>query len=53
MVGMLSVLLFLEENKSIPQQMLDDMKWICAENAEVFLDKPAEDIILMASNKEI
>lgn len=26
--------------------MIDDLKWVCANNAEVYLEKPAEDVFL-------
>lgn len=49
MVGMLTMLMFIEENKGISQKMIDNLKWVNATNAEAFLKKPAEDIILMVS----
>lgn len=49
MIGMLTILVYLEEKGDIPKKMLDELKWVCAGNAQVFLDKPPEDIILMAN----
>ncbi len=49
MIGMLTILVYLEERGSMPQDMLDELKWVCAGNAQAFLDKPSEDILLMAS----
>jgi len=49
MIGMLTILVYLEERGNISQEMLDELKWVCAGNAQVFLDKPSEDILLMAS----
>ncbi len=50
MVGMLVMIRFLEENKHIPNDHLEKLKWVCAENAAVFLDKPAEDVFLIIDN---
>ena len=48
-LGMLVALTYLEKNK-ISQGMLDDLKWACATNAQDYLQKPAEDIFLLADN---
>lgn len=50
MVGMLVMVTFLENNKDVPMETIDRLKWICANNASVFLDKPAEDVFLMIDN---
>lgn len=47
MVGMLVMLTFIENNKGIPAEALEKLRWTCADNAAIFLDKPAEDIFLM------
>lgn len=46
MIGMITILTFIEKNGGINADMLQDLKWTCANNASVFLDKPAEDIFL-------
>lgn len=55
MVGMMVILTFIEQNKGIPKDALDKIKWTCANNATVYFDKPAEDILLMVDSiaKEI
>ena len=50
MVGMLVMLTFIENNDGISQEMLDRIKEITAENAQAYLEKPAEDIFLMVDN---
>ena len=50
MVGMLVMITYLEKNKHTPQKMIDDLKWVCANNAEVYLQKPAEDVFLLVDN---
>ena len=50
MVGMLVMVTFLETHKEIPMDTIDQLKWVCANNASVFLDKPAEDVFLMIDN---
>lgn len=50
MIGMLVMLTFIENNKGIPAEALEKLRWTCANNAEIFLDKPAEDIFLMIDN---
>lgn len=47
MVGMLVILTFIEKNRGIPEKVLSQLKHIAADNAEVYFDKPAEDIHLM------
>lgn len=47
MVGMLVMLTFIEKHKGIPADMLEKIKQIAATNAQVFLEKPTEDIFLM------
>jgi hypothetical protein len=47
MVGMLVMLTFIEKNNGIPQEMLEQLKDVCANNVQVFLEKPTEDIYLM------
>lgn len=55
MVGMLVILIFLEKNKEVSSDSLDKLKWICANNAATFFDKPTEDVFLEIDNlvKEI
>ncbi len=55
MVGMLVMLTFIEKNKVITQDMIDQIKWSCANNVQGFLQSPSEDIFLMVNNmvKEI
>ena len=55
MVGMLVILTFLEQNNGIPQEALDKLKEVTANNAQIFIEKPVEDIFLMIDNlvKEI
>lgn len=50
MVGMLVMVTFLEKNGPIPEEALDKLKWTCANNAAVFMDKPAEDLFLFIDN---
>ena len=50
MVGMLVMVSFLEKNKGIPDEALDKLKWTCAENASIYLDKPTEDVFLFINN---
>jgi hypothetical protein len=50
MVGMLVMVTFLENHPGIPLDKIEDLKWVCANNAGVFLDKPAEDVFLMINN---
>lgn len=47
MIGMLVVLTFIEKNNGIPQDVLEQLKKVCADNAQEFIDKPTEDIFLM------
>lgn len=55
MVGMLVILTFIEKNNGIPKEMLEQLKWVTADNASAYLDKPTEDVFLMIDNlvKEI
>lgn len=46
MMGMVTMLTFIEKNGGINDEMLQELKWKCANNAAVFLKKPAEDIFL-------
>ncbi len=39
MVGMLTILMFIEKNKGINDKMIQDLKWTCAENASDFFWK--------------
>lgn len=51
MVGMLVMLTFFEKHKDhIPKEGLEHLKWVCAENAGTFLNKPAEDVFLLINN---
>lgn len=47
MVGMLVMVTFLEKNPQIPRENIEKLKWVCANNAGVFLGKPAEDVFLI------
>lgn len=49
MVGMLVMLTFLEKNKGIPDEALQQLKWVTATNVESYFKKPAEDIFLMVN----
>lgn len=55
MVGMLVILTFIEKRKGIPQDMLEELKQVTANNAQTYLQKPTEDIFLLVDNlvKEI
>ena len=50
MVGMLVMIAFLEEHDRIPVEQIEKLKWVCADNASIFLDKPTEDVFLMINN---
>lgn len=50
MIGMMVMLTFIEKHNGIPADMLEEIKNVCAENAQAFLDKPTEDIFLMVDN---
>jgi len=50
MVGMLVMLTFIEKNKEVSAEAIDKLKWICANNAATFLDKPTEDVFLEIDN---
>lgn len=55
MIGMLVMLTFLEKQKHIPNDALEKLKWVCAGNAAVYLNKPTEDVFFIIDNlvKEI
>lgn len=55
MIGMLVILTFVENNRGIPIEVLDQLKTVAANNAQDYFEKPAEDIHLMVDNilKEI
>lgn len=55
MVGMLVMLTFIENHPNMPQKMIDELKQVTAHNAQIFLQKPTEDIFLLIDNlvKEI
>lgn len=55
MVGMLVMLTFIESRGGIDDDILQHIKLVCANNAEIYLNKPTEDIFLMVDNmvKEI
>lgn len=50
MVGMLVMITFLEQHKHIPHEQLEKLKWVCAYNASIFLEKPTEDVFLIIDN---
>lgn len=54
MVGMLVALTYIEEHR-MSQEMVDQLKLACADNAQTYLQKPTEDIFLLIDNlvKEI
>lgn len=47
MVGMLVALTFIENQGGISAEILEKIKFVCATNAQTYLDKPTEDIFLM------
>ena len=47
MVGMLVMLTFIEKNQGISKEALQHIKRVTADNSQVFLEKPSEDIFLM------
>lgn len=47
MVGMLVTLSFIEKNGGIPEAVLQKIKGIAADKAQVYFNKPTEDIFLM------
>ena len=55
MVGMLVMIDFIEENPSIPIEVLRKLKTVSADNVQGYFEKPTEDIFLMINNivKEI
>lgn len=50
MVGMLVMLMFIEQNDGIPDDVLQQLKQVTANNVQEFFQKPAEDIFLMIDN---
>ncbi len=50
MVGMLVMVRFIETHQGVPPEALEKLKWVCANNAAVFLEKPAEDVFLVIDN---
>lgn len=50
MVGMLVMITFIERHKHVTAEQLEKLKWVCADNAAVFLDKPTEDVFLIIDN---
>ncbi len=50
MVGMLVMITFLEKQQHVPGDQLEKLKWVCAENASIFMDKPPEDVFLIIDN---
>ncbi len=55
MVGMLVMITFIEQNRDISNDALQLLKSVAADNVQIYLDKPTEDIFLMIDNivKEI
>lgn len=47
MVGMLVILTLIEQNNGITEEALQKLKEVTANNVQIFLDKPSEDIFLM------
>ena len=50
MVGMLVMVTFIEKHKHVDAEQIEKLKWVCAANAGVFLEKPAEDVFLIIDN---
>lgn len=50
MVGMLVMITFIEKHKHADAKQIEKLKWVCATNAGVFLEKPAEDVFLVVDN---
>lgn len=50
MVGMLVMITFLEKNKRIPNDALEKLKWVCADNASAYMEKAPEDVFLIIDN---
>lgn len=50
MVGMLVMITFLEAHDHVTEAEIEKLKWVCADNASIFLDKPTEDVFLMINN---
>ncbi len=50
MVGMLVMITFLEVHDHITEKEIEKLKWVCANNAAIFMDKPTEDVFLIIDN---
>lgn len=50
MVGMLVMITFIEKHKHVDAERIEKLKWVCADNAAVFLKKPTEDVFLLIDN---
>lgn len=50
MIGMMVMLTFIETHPNIPVENLEKLKWVCANNAGIFLDKAPEDVFLVIDN---
>lgn len=55
MVGMLTTLMYIEQNGGISKAGLEELKYMTAANAQIFFEKPMEDVLLMVEEmvKEI
>ena len=55
MLGMLIMLQSIEDNGVPDQGAIDKIKIMCSEHLETYLDKPAEDVLMMVEDavKEI
>ena len=50
MVGMLVMITFIERHKHVTPEKVEKLKWLCADNASIFLEKPTEDVFLSIDN---
>lgn len=50
MVGMMVMLTSIENNDGITQDVIDQIKFNCANNLQEYFDKPTEDIFLLIDN---
>lgn len=50
LVGMLVMLTFIERNRDIPVEFLEQIKTITADNLQVYFEKPSEDIHLIIND---
>lgn len=50
MVGMLVMLIFIEKNRGLPMEVLQQLKTVTADSVQEYFDKPSEDIFLMIDN---